>query len=318
MISNKTAARVGYVGAFGVGNRGDDYLIQAFAAERTPDLLIGFSPLPFMSDIPFLHLEDAAGISDIAADDVTICGGNFIWSVDQLNKVLAIAHKIKAAGGQFNIRCVHVASETVWAAPSTFIELANVAHHFSVRDQASIELCADFGISVEFEQDALAKYVAANFKRFQQSHSVQRVGFNFHNWGPESIDWYFEFLGTLNHLAPRNLQFTYILQCRHLTHPPSNEAALAEHLFSRFTGKIEITRTDGSLDELINHYLAQDLIISNRTHGVFIGEALGIGTAPAGIGDQKTLAVARDLKLPVFMLKENPIEAGRRLASRLW
>jgi hypothetical protein len=51
---------------------------------------------------------------------------------------------------------------------------------------------------------------------------------------------------------------------------------------------------------------------------VFIGEALGIRTVPGGIGDQKTLAVARDLKLPVFMLKENPIEAGRRLASRLW
>ncbi|NTH79014.1 hypothetical protein A6U85_23860 [Agrobacterium sp. 13-626] len=318
MISNKITGRVGYVGAFGVGNRGDDYLIQAFAAERMPALLIGFSPLPFMSDIPFMLLDDAAGLSDIAADDITICGGNFIWSVDQLNKVLAIAHKIKAAGGQFNIRCVHVTSETVWAAPSTFIELANIAHHFSVRDHASIELCADFGISVEFEQDALAKYVAANFNHFPQGRSVQRVGFNFHNWGPESIDWYFEFLGTLNHLAPHNLELTYILQCRHLTHPPSNEAALAEHLFSRFTGKIEITRNDGSLDELINHYCAQDLIISNRTHGVFIGEALGIRTVPGGIGDQKTLAVARDLKLPVFMLKENPIEAGRRLASRLW
>ncbi|OEC99677.1 polysaccharide pyruvyl transferase family protein [Rhizobium sp. YK2] len=318
MISNKIAGRVGYVGAFGVGNRGDDYLIQAFAAERTPDLLIGFSPLPFMSDIPFMHLEDAAGLSDIAADDVTICGGNFIWSVDQLNKVLAIAHKIKAAGGQFNIRCVHVPSETVWAAPSTFTELANIANHFSVRDHASMELCADFGISVEFEQDALAKYVAANFNHSRNGRSVQRVGFNFHNWGPESIDWYFEFLGTLNHLAPNNLELTYILQCRHLTHPPSNEAALAEHLFSRFTGKIKITQTDSSLDELINYYCAQDLIISNRTHGVFIGEALGIRTVPGGIGDQKTFAVARDLKLPVFMLKENPIEAGRRLAARLW
>ena len=318
MISNGNARRVAYLGAFGVGNRGDDYLIQAFAAEQAPALLIGFSPLPFMADVPFMLLEDAAGLSDIAADDLTVCGGNFIWSVDQLNKVMAIAHKIKAAGGRFHIRCAHVTSETVWAAPSTFIELANIADKFSVRDHASMELCADFGISVEFEQDALAKYVAANFHHFPTDRSVQRVGFNFHNWGPESIDWYFEFLGTLNHLAPNGLELTYILQCRHLTHAPSNEAAIAEYLFSRFRGKIAITRSDSSLDELINHYHSQDLIVSNRTHGVLIGEALGIRTVPGGIGDQKTLAVARDLKLPVFMLKESPMEAGRRLASRLW
>lgn len=312
------ARRVAYLGAFGVGNRGDDYLIEAFAAERVPNLLIGFAPLPFVGGVPFIHLDEVTKRGDIGADDLVICGGNFIWSPEQLRKILEIAKCIKASSGRVDVRCVHVTAESIWQDPGTFMELARLVDSFTVRDQLSVDVCRDFEIAVEYEQDALARHVEARFSRTIIDHLPKKLGFNFHNWGPQSLDWYFEFLATLNHFAPVHVELTYILQCRHLTHPPSNEAAIAENLFTRFNGNIRITAVDQSLQELVSHYQAQDIIISNRTHGVLIAEALGLPVVPAGIGDKKTLAVARDLKLPVFMLEERPIDAGERLANRIW
>jgi len=310
--------RIAYMGAFGVGNRGDDYLIEAFATTRTPDLLIGFAPLPFVRDVPFVHIEEVLKCEDLPLDDLVVCGGNFIWSADQLRKTLEIVKRIKTSNGRVDVRCVHVSAETIWQDPPAFIELAGLIDKFTVRDQLSMDLCRDYGISVEYEQDALAKHVEMNYNRTSDHYPPYRFGFNFHNWGPQSLDWYFELLATLNHFSPLPLELTYILQCRHLTHTPSNEAVIAEYLFTRFNGNLQVTTVDTSLDELIGHYRAQDIILSNRTHGVLIAEALGLPVVPAGIGDNKTLAVARDLKLPVLMLQEKPIDAGKRLADKIW
>jgi polysaccharide pyruvyl transferase WcaK-like protein len=308
---------VAYLGAFGVGNRGDDFLIEAFSKKRRPDAIVGFAPLSFLPDVPFIHLDAMATIKSMPARDLVVCGGNFVWSTEQLRTLLLIARKFKSSGGRVEFRSVHVDEDTIYLDYDGFQQLALLADVFTVRDQYSISVCAGFGIRVSFEPDPLGTYVASLGYELSSQKPVQRVGFNFHNFGPESLNWYFEFLGTLNHQAPSRLALTYVVQCRHRTHAPSNDVLIGEYLYSRFGGEVAVTAPDVGLGDLLGYYSKQDLFVSNRTHGIIIANSLGLPVIAAGIRDKKSLAIARDLSIALAHMNESPFAAAERCATML-
>nr|WP_295983970.1 polysaccharide pyruvyl transferase family protein [uncultured Agrobacterium sp.] len=309
--------KIAFVGAFGVGNRGDDYLALAFSETYRPVVQIGFAPMEFLATAEFLPFEKAAE-QDYTGFKVIICGGSFIWSVEQLDCLINLAACVKKTSGTIEARCVHVESNVVLANSGKFIELAKQLDLITVRDSLSRKLCQEFGIFADIEKDKLASYILGKYAKNTPSPNAYRIGFNFHNFGENSLDWYYEFLATLNHLAPAELTLNYIVQCRHLSHPASNEAMIAEFLFSKFGGKINIIDGGPSLDSLIDGYRTNDVVITNRTHGILIADALGITTITAGVNDEKALGIARDLGTPVYHMKEPPRAAAARLAKTIW
>lgn len=313
---NSIDRRVAYLGAVGVGNRGDDYLMYAFAQREKPSLLVGFRRPHFDNRTPFQSFSDAAAANP-EFDVAIVCGGSFIWSSEQLNLLNTFAQRAKDAGKQVMARCVHVSSETVYQDPGTFLKFSEALDLFTVRDIPSLDLCSDFRIpDVSFERDALAQLVEERYGASPRPPAGRRVkiGFNFHNLGAESLDWYYEFIATINHYLKGECDLKYVLQCRHLAHVPSNEAINAEYLFTRFNGRIQITPVDSTLDELVSHYKSCDIFISNRTHGLFIAHALGLKVMAAGTIDGN-YALAREIKVPLFPIKESPHSAGARAAS---
>lgn len=309
--------KIAFVGAFGVGNRGDDYLALAFSKIYQPVTQIGFSPMPFLNGAEFVSFQQAVE-QDYANFKVIICGGSFIWSVEQLDCLIKIATRIKMTCGSIEARCVHVDSDVALKNSEKFIEFTRQLDLLTVRDSQSQKLCRELGITPGIEKDKLATFISDKYSKNPPASDTRRIGFNFHNFGESSLEWYYEFLATVNHFAPEALTLNYVVQCRHLSHPASNEAIIAEYLFSKFGGNIDIVDGGTSLDSLIDAYRANDIFISNRTHGILIADALGITTVTAGVNDEKALGIARDLETPIYHMKENPRTAGARLAKTIW
>lgn len=310
-------SKLAYVGAFGVGNCGDDFLISAFVEERKPDLLVGIAALSLFDHIPFLTIEDAS--ISLRDHDVTVCGGSFIWSVEQLQNLIEIAYKARSNSNRFDIRSVHIEHNTVCVDPKGFSRLAEYATTFTVRDSASAQRANDFGLQLLVERDPLAKMIAKNFKKpiEQKPSHPFTIAFNFHGVETNHWDWYYQFLAALNHYAGDGVCLKYVVHCRHLRHWPANEMQIAEYLNTRFHGKLIATPPAQSSAELANHYNLSDIFVSNRSHGLLLAEALDVPAAAIGGSIAKSDAIARDCGIPIYYLNEEPVQAAARFAKTL-
>ena len=315
---------VALIGAAGVGNRGDDFLAQVFAQRYSASFLVALREPDFSIDLEYISMDRATSTEVLKGTNLVVAGGSFVWSEEQLDFLLTVASKAVEDGGSLILRSVHVDSNIARLFPEKLKHLLRMAYEISVRDSQSIRTLEEIGIDSEYELDpiaAAARTFSKNRKvsrlaNNQRQHPL-RIGFNFHYLGHANVEWLFEFIATINHLVlqtNRETRLTYVTQCRHKTHWPSNELIVAEQLFSMFKGRMDISRDCTALEDLFSLYCTLDMFITNRTHGFLIADALVPTVIPLEIGGgrDKTVACAKDKGYNVVSFSEDPRQAAER------
>jgi hypothetical protein len=293
------------IGAYGVGNFGDELLYLAAANIETlagfRPICCGYGPAQIKAKTKFISLSQAADyiLESPPGSRVALGGGGLFWSEEstaRFSSLLALA-KMKGL-----TTAVHgIGTQGPGAALKTSLKLLHEsADIFSVRDQRSLDIMID-AVGPTNKIKMLGDLVERNDSRFLFEKAKHRrrkkgpikIGLNL-GWARVSQDAGFRHHTCLSLAnAARQLigkfEFVYVPQVMHKMSMDEQCGIFAEWLRVASDGLIKAFPPPTTAEDFVLTVAECDLILAGRFHTAICAKQLGLPFAMLCISDEDKL-----------------------------
>lgn len=283
------------IGAFGVGNVGDDLLLFELMRRIKIDYTSGYG-IPMKTNLLLPEQIERHVLLDNLEHPlhVIVAGGSFIWSEERLFYLNEVQNRVLKKGGRFSVYWAHVHLGIANARPDVVRKIADQSEHFSTRDSFSRDLITLLGATAQFENDPVFQRAANIRSELRTTESLTRnlrprIGINAIRTSANFSDFFVDLAKSLMEIDG-GCEFEYVSQVEHSLSAGERDSLIFRELRQKFQQNgIDLSFSGHPRDEedAYMRLLRYDLVVAQRNHLYLMSKGLGInvcmvGSAPNG------------------------------------